>query len=340
MTTTVVREDFLRQLESAQAGLSSREILEQSSCFVFKDGAVLTYNGEIACRQRVDIPFTGAVQAAPLLSILRLLPDKELELFEEDDALRIHGERRRCSLQREKQITLPVTKVERPGEWVKLPESFLEAVTLVQHCASKDHSKFAMSCIHIHPQWLEACDNSKATRARVKTGVPAPTLVRRDSLKQVPTLAMTKMSLTDGWLHFRNPDGLTLSCRRYDAKDDSKYPDLDVLYEFEGHQITLPKGLADVAKRAAVFSAENSDDSQVRVELGNGKLSVRGAGAVGWFKEYKDAKNYKGPPLAFMVAPEQLVEIVEHHTEAEITEGKLRVSGGTWTFVTCLGPVE
>jgi hypothetical protein len=73
----VNREVLLQQLESVQAGLSSREIIEQSSCFVFKDGNVVTFNDEVSCSRPCELgSFTGAVQAAPLLSIREMLAGK------------------------------------------------------------------------------------------------------------------------------------------------------------------------------------------------------------------------------------------------------------------------
>ena len=57
--TTVNREAFLHQLESVQAGLSSKEMIEQSSCFAFIKGKVVTYNDEISCRQKCEVPLAS-----------------------------------------------------------------------------------------------------------------------------------------------------------------------------------------------------------------------------------------------------------------------------------------
>jgi len=42
------RQEFLDSLEMVKAGLSPREFIEQSSCFAFKEGEVLTFNDESA----------------------------------------------------------------------------------------------------------------------------------------------------------------------------------------------------------------------------------------------------------------------------------------------------
>lgn len=336
MSNAINREELLQQLMSVQPGLSRREIIEQSSCFVFKDGVVMTYNDEIACTHKCSLPVEGAVAAAPLLAILGKLPEDEITVETTDGELIIHGKKRRAGIRREKEVALPISAVDKPTKWRELPADFLEAITMVQHSASKDESRFHLTCIHIHPKYVEACDNYQITRYKVAVGLEESTLVRSDSLKHIPALGMTEFCETDNWLHFRNANGLTLSCRRY--KED--YPDLKDLLKFDGHKITLPKGLADAADKAKVFTNETSDDSQVLIELRSGKLRVKGTGGGGWYQEVKKL-TYDGPDMAFMIAPDLLIEITKRHNDAEITEGRLKVDGGKWRYVTSLGaPAE
>jgi DNA polymerase III sliding clamp (beta) subunit (PCNA family) len=336
MPNAINREELLQQLMSVQPGLSRREIIEQSSCFVFSGGMVMTYNDEIACTQKCSLNIEGAVQATPLLAILGKLPEDELEVETTDGELILKGKKRRAGIRREKEVALPIASVDKPTKWLELPADFLEAVTLVQHSASKDESRFQLTCIHIHPKYIEACDNYQITRYKMATGVAESTLVRSESLKHVPTLGMTEFCETESWLHFRNPNGLVLSCRRY--KED--FPNLKDLLNFNGHKITLPKGLADAADKAKVFTNETSDDSQVLVELRTGKLRVKGVGGGGWYQEVKKLA-YDGPDMSFMIAPDLLIEITTRHNDAEIAEGRLKVDGGKWRYVTSLGsPAE
>ncbi len=343
-STTVNREEFLHTLESVQPGLSSREIIEQSSCFAFLDGKVVTYNDEIACSHACDVGIVGAVKAEPLLAVLRKLSEDEITITQKNEEgkkgkilsseLLIEGKRRKAGIRCEYEVLLPADKVEAPGKWEPLPEDFADAIALVVNSAGTDQQDFKMTCVHLHPKWVEASDNFQVTRYRMKTGVAEAMLVRASSLKHVPALGMTKFSVSDAWIHFKNPAGLVLSCRRYAETDD--YPDMKPVLDCEGSQpITLPKGLGDAADRASVFSAETSDENQVRVELRPGKLRIRGTGATGWFQEVKKVK-YQGEPMAFNIDPKLLQEVTKKYSSAEITEGKLKVDGGKWQYVTCL----
>lgn len=328
------RDELLQQLETVQPGLSPKEIVEQSNAFVFRDGEVQTFNDECACRAKCSLDITGAVQAKSVLEILHKMKEDTLDTVVRDNELIFTGKRRQLGLRLEQEILLKIDSIEQPTTWKKLPEDFIEAITLTHSCASRDESQPALGCVHVHPQWIEACNNIQLARFTIKTGLKEPILVRWDSLKHVINLDISEWARTETWLHFRNGSGLVLSCRRY--MDD--YPDLSPLLEVEGEQTTLPKGLGDAADRASVFSAEN-DRNEVLVELRPGKLRVRGQGITGWYTEVKDLK-YSGSPISFLIDPKLLTELTAKHHECEMTADRLKVNGAKWTYVTCLGRPE
>ena len=141
-----------------KAGVSAREFIEQSSCFVFQDGMVMTFNDEVACRKDTHLKVTGAVQAAALLAILEKMPDDELDVEEnEKGELEFRGKGRRFGIVRDAEIFLPIDRVENPEKWKPLAPEFTEAVGLTRHCVSTDENKFLLTCIHIHPEYIESC---------------------------------------------------------------------------------------------------------------------------------------------------------------------------------------
>ena len=332
------REDLLKELESVLPGLSAREIIEQSSCFVFKDGRVCTYNDEVACSQKslLTNEVEGAVQALPLIAILRKLPEEEIEVTARDDELYIKGKsHRRAGIRMEQEVLLPIKTVDIPKKWKNLPEDFSDAIHLVQSCASSNERNFVMTCIHIHPDWVEACDNYQAARFKIKTDISKPILIRKTSLECIVDLGMTKFSKTKNWVHFKNPSGLVLSCRIW--TDD--FPLIAKLLKTKGKSITLPKGLKEAAEKAEVFSAENAEDNRVIVYLQPNKIKIIGQGVSGWFSEIKKIK-YKGKSLKFTITPKLLIELVQRHNECSITSKRLRVKSGKFSYVTALGEVS
>ena len=299
----VKRELFLQRLNEVAPGLSPKEVVEQTRCLVFQDGQIKTFNEEICCRTTSDLPkdFTGAVQAAPLRVILQKLPEDEIILEQREGLLVVKGKGKETGIRMEKEILLPVAAVETPKKWQTLNTDFTDAVSIVQECAGKDESKFIWTCVHIHPKWMEACDNFQLTRYTLDTGVEKPILVRRDAIKYVPGFDLSEIAETDSWLHFRGRNGLMLSCRRY----EDEYQDLSPILKFKGEKAVLPKALIEAAERANVFSEENTDNNQIMVELRPGKLRIRGEGSTGYHLEIKRLK-YAGPPMKFMVSPKLL----------------------------------
>ena len=332
---TVNREVLIQTLEFVQPGLSPKEIIEQSSCFAFKDGIVMTFNDEVACTAETELKFTGAVQASPLLALLHKIPDTEIELEQTGEELRIYGKRRSAGIRMEAEVTLPVEHVERPTDWKDLPEDFIEALKLAQQCVGSDESKFWTTCVHIHPKWVEACDDAQLIRYKLKTGVDNPVLVRGKSVKHVLDLGITEISESETWVHFRNPGGLVLSCRRH----LEEYNDLGQFLKFSGEQLTLPKGLIEAAETASIFSSEHGDEDLVTVLLKPGKLRIYGQGVSGWYKEFKSIK-YSGKTLEFMIGPTLLADIVRRMNECEVTESYLKVNGPKWIYVSALNKAK
>lgn len=335
MPKTINREELLKQLESVTPGLSPREIIEQSGCFAFLKGKVLTFNDEISCWTECCLRITGAVPAKPLLESLRKMPEETLEVHIDEGKLVLKGKRRRARVALKTSVTLPFKSVGEPKKWTTLPTDFLEAVNLVHRCAGKDEKKLEVY-VHIHPERIEACMEHQVGHFRTHTDLPKPILVRRDSIKHIVLLGMVEFGLAVEWTHFRNPNGVVLSCRHV---MEESFPDTSKVLSIKGTKIVLPKGLADAAERAAVFSEENAEDNDVTVILKPGKVIVIGSGASGDFREVKNVK-YNGEEMMFMVSPKLLADLTRKYNEAWITPDTLKVRAGKFTYVTALGPME
>jgi hypothetical protein len=335
------RDDFLQALESVQPGLAPREgAVDQSTCFVFLNGDVCTFNDEVSvrCPSKMDKKFSAAVPSKALVEQLRKWKEDEIDVEANGEGLIVKGKgSRKAVFITEKEITLPIEHVEKPKKWTPLPEDFGDAIKVVAECAKDKDESLAVMCLSLHPNFIEASDNFQLTRYQIKTGISKFCLVRKEAMKHLPSLDMTEMSETEGWLHFRNPAGVVYSARKNYPPED--YPDWSAFLKPEGKPATLPKGLAEAAEKAAIFSAENGQDNNIAVQLKEGKLRVKGQGTSGWFQEVKQI-NYKGPALAFLVSPKLLIELVKRFHEALISENKLRVDTGKFVSVICLERME
>lgn len=340
----VERQKFLNALESVEPGLAQNNISALASCFIFVDGQVLTYNGEIACAS----PIAGdledcAVQSALLLPLLQKIPDDEVNVLVDGSMLIVESgktqgkkwkanRRAKCATESLEEFDY---SVEEPQKWKSIGEEFTAAIRGIGWASSTDVNKFALTCIHIHPQWMEASDNYQIARYSLKTKIKEPVLARRKSIQQMIQFGMNKMSVTDSWIHFKNGSGLQFSCRTF----NEKYTDLSKHLVGGGDKFVLPGSLGEIVDRAAIFSNDNVEGDEVQVHLKPGKARIVGKGLAGEYVEQVSV-SYKGPKIRFQVPPKTLIEISEHHTECTISENVLHIESGPLTYVTTLGPVE
>lgn len=338
MAIVVNREELLRLLESVQPGLAARETIQQASCFVFHGGNVITYNDEVACK--APQPFQGgkikgAVRAKKLLEALSKLTEDELGVEKEDGQIVFKGKAgRKVKMFLEAEVLLPIDSIEVPDEWFPVHKEFCEALGVVQECA-RTNGEFKYVAVHIHPKWMEACDRFQLCRWNLKTGLKKPVLVRKESVRQVTSLAMTEMGETDHWIHFRNAYGLELSCRKY----DDSYPDYSNHFDVEGYATNLPKGFVNEADLGQVFSSEHAGDGndRITVEVVQGKSRLGGVGITGCYEGPWYKVSYDGPPFIFMTSPKMLSSLVEKHQECELSDkGRLKVNGGKYTYLAWL----
>lgn len=338
------KDSFLSILQSVQSGLSQREKeIEQSSCLAFVDGFVLTYNDEISCRAKSNLPksFRGAVQAKPLIEILKRIPDKEIELDTTESRLILKGIKKKTEIRMEQEVVLSLDMVEAPEEWKPLPEGFDGVLEIVPSCALKDKNdtRFDLSCIHFHPKYIEASDHIQIARYRIKMDISKEFLVKKESLKAIENLGMTEYAETDSWFHFRNDSELIISVRRY----MEEFPNLDDIIDVSGSPVVLPANLSEAAKTAAIFSNENSDDDKILLEMKNDKVRITGQGLSGKYTEWMPLK-YNGEFLSFLISPKILSAISQKYRDCEICKKEignnlirsLKVHTDHFDYLSCL----
>jgi hypothetical protein len=330
------REGLLAKLESVEPGLSTKEVVDQSSAYIFDGATVTTFNGEIAARSPCElVGVSGAVSARHLKDLLLRLTDDAVDITTSDGELRLRARSGRGVVAMQAEIRLPVDQIETPDPegWCDLHPEFGDAVEVVGACAAKDDNNYKLLCVHITPGYVEACDNYQLARYPLPTGLASRSMVRRDSLRHVVALGMTQAAETETWVHFRNPAGLALSMRRW----SEDYEDLDLLLDAvqDTTPATLPGGMDEAMERTGVFSADSHTGDVVHVALTGGRMQLRGEGAGGWWEERKAVK-YTGPDIAFMIAPKLLTEIADRAQDCEIAPGALRVDNGKFVYMTCL----
>lgn len=326
------RESLLSVLESISPGLAAKEMTEQSACFVFEGRRVYTFNEEIFCQRDIDLPIHGAVRAKPLLDLLSKLQDDLIEIDQDGGELLIKAKKKKSGIRMESEILLRVDGIDEPDRWKSLHPDFPEAVAIVRSCASKDESLFIMTCIHIHPDFIEASDRFQIARYPMSTGVDESMLVRAESLGKIIGFGMTDVSVTQSWIHFANTEGLKISCRRF-LED---YRDMSVFLEpGDVKKLTLSGSVAEAVDKAKIFSADNAGGDHLLISLSDNRMIIEGVGAGAWYKELQEVV-YTGPPLKFSISPKLLVEVAQKSSDCGIDDRRLFIDTGKFLYVSCI----
>jgi DNA polymerase III sliding clamp (beta) subunit (PCNA family) len=305
---------------------------------------VFTFNDEIACRKKTVIDFEGTIPAAPLLAILEKLPDEKLEVdTSKSGEIMFRGKRKKFRLTHDVKILLPIGQVskEKPEVWHDLPESFKDVINNVKDCCSNNEDNFNLTCLHIHPEFVEACNGCQLIRWYTKFGLAKPVLIRGLAVSHVVGLDMDRIAETENWIHFRNSHGLILSCRKF--VEDYPTNEISEAIKIKGEEVTLPKSLGEAADRAAIMAGENTagQGAQLLIRLRKNEIIIIGQGLIGEYEESKKAE-YSGPEIRFGATPVLLQSIAKSYTHATINERMLKASGGSaektgrWVFASTL----
>lgn len=331
----VNRKELLGVLESIQPGLARQEVLEQSSCFVFRKGRALTYNDEISISHPVSFDLEGAVKADEFFRLLSKMKADEVDLSIDGKELLVKGKKTSAGICLEAEIQLPVDELKIPTEessWKKIPERFCEGLRFCMFSASTDMTKPVLTCLHIKEDFVETCDNFRLTRYTLGSKIKGELLVPALAANQLVDYSPVAFSGSEGWIHFRNEKGVIFSCRTY----QEKYPDLSTLLDVKGVKVQMPKSMPAMLERAGIFaSSQFAQDEQVTITMKEGKVIVLGKGASGWCKE-RAKVDYTGAEVCFVVNPSFLKDTLSLDLQMVVSESKLKLSGGNFVHVVYL----
>lgn len=312
------REELLGILNSVRPGLASREIVEQSTSFVFVEDHVITYNDLIAVSHPIEIDIDGAVKAQELLDLLNKMTEDEIDIKTEDKQVIIKGKRLEAGIAYASEISLPIDEVKSEKTWNKLPlewanrgvkaNFFVEAVEACLFSVAKSMARPELACVHITSSYVESSDGFRLTRydgLKLPKAFRDGVLIPGNACPQLVNHNPIEVAVTERWVHFRNGSGSMFSCRTL----NSDYINLDTFLEVEGPEIDIDgEALIPILDKAAIFSDKDTKDVEITIE--NNWTTIKGEGTSGWFKE-KTRTKYKGEKIQFMISPKFLIDILQ-----------------------------
>ena len=205
-------------------------------------------------------------------------------------------------------------------KWQKLPAEFVEGLKFVLDAAGKNETQYATTCVHFHPDYIEACNNHIGVRCDIQLGIDSEFLVRGKSLKPLLKEKPTEFSITPTTIQFRDGSRWLYETRR----DQQEYEPLDELLKVEGVPVVWPKALTAVMKQANPVSRKNVDCNEVVVRLADDVITVL---AIAHNERFETSLpiDYKHAPICFTTSPHLFMQLIPKYAgEWTLTTSRLR----------------
>jgi hypothetical protein len=334
----VNRKAFLETLHAVDPGVSAKAAIEQSDCLVFSGDRVIAFNDEILAS--APSPFSNGlnavVKADDVVKMLAKLPDDEIDVTKHGEELLLKGARRKAGITCVAEATSPYESVPTPGKWRPIEDGIADVLRQASSVCGRDDTQYLTTVVHVTPERVEACDNERLLRHSGKTGFRSTVLIPGQSVGLVCRRDIKKVSIGEGWVHFKTANNVLYSVRC----SEMKYHDgLDALLVMEdAEDLRLPSVLVDMVRRADVMN-DTVFGSRITLCIRDHELVISARKEGGWYKERKKI-SYAGRSLEFEVNPELICELLERSNRIQINATKMKVTSPGIEFVVALMKVE
>lgn len=327
---SISKKLLLEALEIVKPGLASKEVIEQSTSFAFMGDRIVTYNDEISISHPVEgLEIKGAIQSSELYLILKKIKQEEIEVELTETEVHLTAGRVKVGLSLQSEIRLPLEEVGIITKWRTLPDNFLTALQSARLSCSNDNNKPILNCVHINSEgFIEGSDGYQIMKTKLTQKLNIPTfLIPASSAIVVLRANPVKISIGEGWVHFKTKLETVISCRLI----EDKFPDTSNILIVNGKEIIFPRTIKDILDRASIF--KEGDNESVLITLNKNRIKVKSSSDTGWFLEESNIK-YEEDPLEFRIVPSLLSNIVTTALNCTFDGSKLKFEGENWEFIT------
>lgn len=326
----IEKQKLIDILAAVKPGLSSKEVIEQTTHFIFGDGEVYTYNDKISISHETDLNIGDfAIQGEELFKILNKLKEEEIDLEIVKNKLQVTAGKTKAVLNIDNEIKVPMIDI--PDDFDPLPANFTHAVKFCLFSVSKNMTKPELTCLNITENQVQSCDNFRLTFHDLDGELQA-FLLQGSAAEQLIKYSPVEYVIDNSWIHFANESGVIFSCRTVNYT----YPDIDSLSKVEGNDVHLPQSLTESVEKAEILATEEFEqDRFISLTLSKNKLKVKGEGQLGWIED-EIKIDYKGEKSTLKVHPNHFVDILKHLEKAVIGDNSILFLGDEFCHVISL----
>lgn len=322
MSQKIKTTELKSQLESVAAGIASKELIEQTSCFIFSKKRIITFNDMIAATVPTTLKINGVVQSEPILKLISKVKDEEIEVVQKEGKLLISGKRFNAEFNMTKSMEIPLGEIDIPDSFIETPPEIQSCLKMACFTASKSLAEPLLRCVHIKNNKVESCNNDQITICTLpKKFKGIDVLVPAKNVSEINKQKIVGIAVVDGWAHFNTENGAILSSKTLQQKylDLSQY----IPNEDSASVIEFPSQIKEILDRAEILSSVEEDksvDKIIRISLSKEKLIIESENAVGKYTEERRKVKYDGDPIEFETNPDFLRHILSMTNVVSLVE--------------------
>lgn len=323
-------------LLAVKPGLAKKEIVEQTTHFIFTGDRVVTYNDRVCVSHPFETDFQCSVIAKEFYDVLSDVKEEILTVELQDKQLKLSSGKTRLGLQVMESGTLEST-IEQLGAqdesriWRRIPEDFIQGLFLCLFSASTNLTHKNLSCLYVHADRVLSSDNNRISRYEMNGRVRSSFLLPLSSAQDLVKYDIQSMCLDESWAHFKTANDAIFSARLY--LSDIPYPE-EAMGEHlvvDGSTFTLPKELGVVVQEMFIATQGREEaDKEIRVTMGEGDITCRGelAQGKGWLEKDVDFPEYKGGKISFAVQPVFFAQVLAKTTTMTLGDNRALFESG------------
>lgn len=336
------RIELIKALEEVRPGLASKEIVEQSTSFTFKDNKVITYNHEMSISHPVNnLNISGAIKAEELYNILKKIKDENVKIEKNKNEILITANKLKTGLTIQSEIKIPLKEIEKEKDWKSLPSNFLDGLKFCKLSCGKNISSSVLSYININKNGtIESSNGFKVASYTILKNISKDSiLISISVINELVNYNIKKYCIAHNWIHFKTKENTIFSCRMY----GETFPNISDVINFKGNKIYISKELIEVLDKAQIFSKSPlSDEEVVEFFITDSKIKIYAKTEIGWFEETVKTKQINKFNISFKINPKYLKMAIETANELFFIykKNKIKFSSDNWTLVLPIAKIK
>lgn len=320
------RKQLISILQKVKPALSSKNVVEEFSSFIFTGENLITNNDRICICYPLKTDFKCSVPANEFYGILSSIKEDGISIEQKENKLVFIAKNTSAELIT-KELSDTVNEfIQAIGlndfskdKFKPLPKDFIEAVTACMFTASKDDPQAFLTCINVDNKEVISSDFYRISMFVLDESMKDKFLIPATSIQELIKLEVSGYFRSDNWIYFLCNDEIVFCSRIL----SDEFPDVKQEFEFESEVITLPDDFINMVNNASVLAEGDFEiDKKIEVKIKDGKISCKGQNELGWIESKIDIQGRK-EDISFSINPVFLLQILSKTKNMKVGEGRV-----------------